>query len=118
MLRESTVFKSLFLVGLFLASLFAAGWFTSPPVLMVEKLIRVAVLATCTFVDGSFSYYIYHPALSSNIQVAMPIGAEVTEPVTISGASATDGAVLRTPQERTGGGRLDYVDTLGICNAR
>ena len=39
MSRESTVFKSLFLVGLFLASLFAAAMVSQPqPVLMVEQV--------------------------------------------------------------------------------
>ena len=56
MLRESAVFKSLFLVGLFLCSLFAAGLVSQPqPVLIVEEVDSASGGARhlYTFADGS-----------------------------------------------------------------
>ena len=95
MLRESAVLKSLFLVGLFLCSLFAAGLVSQPqPVLIVEEVDSASGGARhlYTFADGSSeAIAIYQSGTPArNIQVAMPIGAEVTgAEVTISGASAT-----------------------------
>ncbi|GIS43305.1 MAG: hypothetical protein Ct9H90mP16_03750 [Candidatus Poseidoniales archaeon] len=120
MSRESTVFKSLFLVGLFLASLFAAGMVSQPqPVLMVEEVDSASGGARhlYTFADGSSeAIAIYQSGTPSrNIQVAMPIGAEVTgAEVTISGASATGwSSITDTSRADWSEGDSDYVDTQG-----
>ena len=120
MSRESTVLKSLFLVGLFVASLFAAGMVSQPqPVLMVEEVDSASGGARhlYTFADGSSeAIAIYQSGTPSrNIQVAMPIGAEVTgAEVTISGASATGwSSITDTSRADWSEGDADYVDTQG-----
>ena len=120
MTRFSTASKSLFLVGLFLASLFAAGIDSQPQsVLVVEEVDSSSAGARhlYTFADGSSeAIAIYQSGTPArNVQVAMPIGAEVTgAELTISGASATGwNSITDTSRADWGEGQADYVDSQG-----
>ena len=120
MTRFSTASKSLFLVGLFLASLFAAGIDSQPQsVLVVEEVDSSSAGARhlYTFADGSSeAIAIYQSGTPArNVQVAMPIGAEVTgAELTISGASATGwNSITDTSRADWSEGQADYVDSQG-----
>ncbi|MEE2759252.1 MAG: hypothetical protein VYA86_04660 [Candidatus Thermoplasmatota archaeon] len=120
MTRNSSVSKSLFLVILFLTSLFAAGLTSQPQsVLLIEEVDSTSGGARhlYTFADGSSeAIAIYQSGTpAKNVKVAMPIGAEVTgAELTISGASATGwNSITDTSRSDWGEGDTDFIDNQG-----